>query len=75
MGAAAGVKRYLDEAERPQSVEDARKVLAEVSRLAPDSPLAELILGYYRMIADGCTLADLRREADAVKAASLKDII
>ncbi|MBQ3722427.1 MAG: hypothetical protein II851_01825 [Bacteroidales bacterium] len=75
VGAAAGVKRYLDEAERPQSVEDARKVLAEVSRLAPDSPLAELILGYYRMIADGCTLADLRREADAVKAASLKDII
>ncbi len=75
VGAAAGLKRFLDEAEKPQTAEEAAKVLEEVSQLNPDNPLAELILGYYRMIAAGCSLKDLRRKADAVKAASLKDII
>jgi mannitol-1-phosphate 5-dehydrogenase len=75
VGAAAGVKRFLDEAERPQTSEAAAQVLAEVSALEKDTPLAKLILGYYGMIAGGCTLADLRRKADGCKAASLKDII
>ena len=75
VGAAAGVKRFLDEAERPQTPEEAGKVLSEVSALDKDAPLAKLILGYYGMIAGGCPLADLRRKADALKAASLKDII
>ena len=75
VGAAAGLKRFLDEAGKPQAAEEAAKVLEEVSQLSPDGPLAELILGYYRMIAAGCSLKDLRRKADAVKAASLKDII
>ena len=75
VGAAAGVKRFLDEAERPQTPEEAGKVLAEVSALAPEAPLARLILAYYAMIAEGCSLKDLRRKADAYKAASLKDII
>jgi mannitol-1-phosphate 5-dehydrogenase len=73
--AAAGVKRFLDEAGKPQTAEAASQVLAEVSALPAGHPLADLILGYYRMIADGCPLADLRRKAQAVKAASLKDII
>ena len=75
VGAAAGLKRFLDEAGKPQTADEAATVLAEVSQIKPDSPLSELILGYYRMIAAGCSLADLRRKADAVKAASLKDII
>ena len=75
VGAAAGVKRFLDEAERPQTPEEAGRVLTEVSALDKDAPLAKLILGYYGMIAGGCTLADLRRKADGCKAASLKDII
>jgi mannitol-1-phosphate 5-dehydrogenase len=75
VGAAAGVKRFLEEAQRPQTVEEAGKVLAEVSALAPEAPLARLILAYYAMIAEGCSLKDLRRKADAYKAASLKDII
>ena len=75
VGAAAGLKRFLDEAGKPQTAEEAAKVLAEVSQQKTDGPLAELILSYYRMIAAGCSLADLRRKADAVKAASLKDII
>ena len=75
VGAAAGVKRFLDEAERPQTPEEAGRVLTEVSALDKDAPLAKLILGYYGMIAGGCTLADLRRKADGCKADSLKDII
>ncbi|MBR1575416.1 MAG: hypothetical protein IJ654_03090 [Bacteroidales bacterium] len=75
VGAAAGVKRYLDEAERPQTPEEAARILKEVSALDPDAALARLILRYYGMIAGGCTLVDLRRQADAVKAASLKGII
>lgn len=75
VGAAAGVKRFLDEAERPQTPEEAGRVLTEVSALDKDAPLAKLILGYYGMIEGGCTLADLRRKADGCKAASLKDII
>ena len=75
LGAAAGVKRYLDEALRPQTAEEAAQVLAEVSALPACNPLTDLILGYYRMIADGGTLKDLRCKAQAVKAASLKAII
>ena len=75
VGAAAGVKRFLDEAERPQTPEEAGKVLSEVSALDPDTPLARMILGYYSMMAEGASLKDLRRKADALKAASLKDII
>lgn len=75
LGAAAGVKRYLDEAGKPHTPEEAAQVLAEVSGLPACNPLTDLILDYYRMIADGCTLQDLRRKAQAVKAASLKAII
>ena len=75
VGAAAGVKRYLDEAGRPQLREEAVEVLSTVSALEPDSPLAEMILRYYEMIAEGCSLKDLRRKADECKSASLKDII
>ena len=75
VGAAAGVKRYLDEAEKPQDESGAAEVLAGVSALKAGDALFELILKYYRMIADGCTLDDLRRTADAVKAASLDKVI
>ena len=75
LGAAAGVKRYLDEAEKPQTEAEAAAVLTEVSALPAESPLREWILGYYRMIIAGCSLTDLRRVADAAKAATLKDIL
>ena len=76
VGAAAAVRRYIDETEGlAQSAETAEKVLAEVSGLAADSELVGLILGYYRMMLDGCSLSDLRRRADAVKSGSLKNVI
>ena len=76
VGAAAGLKRYIDETEGlEQSAETAANVLAEVSRLDADSELAKMILGYYRMILDGASIAELRRAADAAKHANLKNVI
>ena len=76
VGAAAGVKRYIDETEGlEQGEEAARKVLGEVSQLAADSPLAALVVKYYNMIEKGCDLASIRREADKTKAASLVNVI
>ena len=76
LGAAAGIKRYIDETEGLcQGIDAAEKVLSEVSQLPADSPLAELVLGYYKMILEGATLEELRRSADEKKAASMTAII
>lgn len=75
VGAAAGIKRYLDEAGEAQSLAAAEKVLAEVSQLSADAPLAKLILPYYKMIIDGCTVEDLLKAADAAKKASMDKVI
>ena len=75
VGAAAGLYRYIREAGMEQGMESAKQVLSEVSKLASDSELAQLILPMYEKILAGATVADLRRAADAVKAATLKPII
>lgn len=75
VGIAAGLRRYLDEAGEPQTLEKALEVLGTVSCLPQDSPLALLAMTYYNMIISGCSIADLRRKADSVKASSLNGII
>ena len=75
VGAAAGIKRYLDEAGEEQSLAAAEKVLSEVSQLGADAPLAKLILPYYKMIIEGCTVEDLLKAADAAKKASMDKVI
>lgn len=75
VGAAAGVKRYLDEAGEAQSQAAAEKVLSEVSQLKADTPLAKLILPYYKMIIEGCTVDELLRTADKTKKASMDKVI
>ena len=76
VGAAAGVHRYIKETEGMEQGEDcAKQVLAEVSKLDVDGELAQLILGMYKKILAGATVADLRRAADAVKASTLKPIV
>ena len=75
VGAAAGIKRYLDEAGEAQSLAAAEKVLSEVSQLSADAPLANLILPYYKMIIEGCTVEDLLKAADAAKKASMDKVI
>ena len=73
VGAAAAVRRYIDEAEgMEQSMENAKKVLKEVSGIESDDCI---ILKYYQMILDGASVADLRRAADEVKSESLKNVI
>ena len=75
VGAAAGIKRYLDEAGEAQSLAAAEKVLSEVSQLSADAPLTKLILPYYKMIIEGCTVEDLLKAADAAKKASMDKVI
>ena len=76
VGAAAGLHRYIKEAEGiEQGMDTAKQVLAEVSKLDASSKLADMILAMYEKILAGATVADLRRAADAVKAESLDAII
>lgn len=74
-GAAAGLKRYLDENSIAQEKELALKTFCELSQLSSDSGLTSMVMGYYDMIISGCSIADLRRAADKTKSASLKEII
>ncbi|MBQ9544875.1 MAG: mannitol dehydrogenase [Clostridia bacterium] len=75
VGAAAGLKRLIDETEGAVQTEDcAAKTLTEVSGLNKESELSKLILGYYRMINSGASVADLKRRA-AIIAAEHRDSI
>ena len=76
VGAAAGLRRYINEAEgMEQGMDAAKKVLAEVSELSADSELAKLILGMYELILEGRSVRELMQAADEAKAASIHDII
>jgi mannitol-1-phosphate 5-dehydrogenase len=76
VGAAAGLHRYINEAEgMEQGLDAAKQVLADVSGLEASSELATMILFVYEKILSGATLYDLRRAADAVKASTLKPIV
>ena len=76
VGAAAGLHRYIHEAEgMEQGTDSAIQVLRDVSKLDTAGALAKLILDMYRRILDGATIAELRRVADEVKAASMQAII
>ena len=75
IGAAAGLKRFLDEKEMEQTDANAAALLAEASGLAADSSLAKLILDMYTMIRCGATAGQLRRKADIIKAENGKAVI
>ena len=76
VGAAAGLRRYINEADgMEQGMDAAKKVLAEVSELSADSELAKLILGMYELILEGRSVRELMQAADEAKAASIHDII
>ena len=74
-GAAAGLHRYIAEANMEQSEHSAMEVLEQVSRLQPEDALTDMILRYYRMILGGCTLSELCIFADQVKHQSIGDVI
>ena len=76
VGAAAGLKRYINETEgMEQNMDNARKVLSEVAQLNPEDTLAHLILGYYEMLLNGCTVSELYKKADLCKHNSLGAVI
>ena len=75
VGAAAGLRRYLDENAMEQTPETAQAVLSQVSGLEEESRLAQMILDMYRRILAGSGIAELRRTAGKNKAASLQNVI
>ena len=75
VGAAAGLRRYLKENGGVQSMDGAKAALLEVARLSEDHKLAKLILHYYEMILDGCSLAKLTVEADRIKHENMQAVV
>ena len=75
VGAAAGLHRYIAEANMEQSEKCAMDVLEQVSKLQSEEALTDMILRYYRMILGGCTLSELCAFADQVKHQSIGDVI
>ena len=75
VGAAAGLRRYLKENGGVQSMDGAKAALHEVSKLEENHPLAKLILHYYAMLLDGCSLMKLAAEADKVKHNSMNAVV
>ena len=73
MGAAAGLKRYLAEAEDKTVTPEA--VLKTVSGLDIREPLAQMILKNYEYIINGSTVAQLLTAADEQKHRSLQNVI
>lgn len=75
VGAAAGLHRYLKETSGIQSVDGAKIALCETAKLEEAHPLFELILHYYEMILDGCSLLKLTSEAEKQKHAHMRAIV
>ncbi len=75
VGAAGGLHRYLQENGGEQSADAAQSALAQVSELEASHPLARLILHYYQMILNGCSICQLMREAEKQKHASMQAVI
>ncbi len=76
VGAAAGLRRYISEAEgMEQGMDAAKRVLREVSTLEESSELAALILDMYARILAGDSLRELLHAADEAKAAGIQNII
>ncbi len=67
VGIAAGLWRYIREADLEQSEDNARRILAEVSQLTQDAPLMGMALHFYGMLLQGETIHSLHRAAAAMK--------
>lgn len=75
VGAAAGLRRYLKENGGVQSMNGAKAALFEISKLDENHKLAQLILHYYGMILDGCSLLKLASEAENQKHQSMNAVV
>lgn len=75
VGAAAALRRYLNENGLEQTGENALQVLQDVSKLQSGDALTELILSRYSELCDGATISQLCEKADKIKGASLHNIV
>ncbi len=76
VGAAAALKRYINETEGLTQGEDtANRVLTEVSKLAPDCALRALIMDMYCLVLEDAPIIKLLEAADRKKAESLGAVI
>ena len=76
IGAAAGLVRYINEAEGMEQGEaSAKTVLSELCKLDTNGELATLIQSAYKMIIDGKSLGEIRRAADKTVASKLNGVI
>ena len=75
VGVAAGVYRYIKEEGLAQTSDVAQRVLQELSGLDPDDPLVAMILGYYGMIQQGCSLSELCDKAEMIRHTGFGDVV
>lgn len=75
VGAAVGLRRYLKENGGVQSMDAAAAALAEISQLDTQHRLSGMILHYYGMILDGCSLKKLAKEAEKQKHESMRAVV
>jgi len=75
VGAAAGIRRYLKENGGVQSMDGAKAVLCQVAKLDAENPLSRLILHYYEMLLDGCSLLKLLTAAEKMKHESMRAVV
>lgn len=72
VGAAAGLSRYLKENDDEQAPE---LMLQNVAQLDRNHPLFKLIMHYFAMISNGCSLRELVAEAEKQKHASMRPVV
>ena len=76
IGAAAGLIRYINEAEGMEQGEaTAKAVLADLCKLDTEGELATLIINMYNMLIGGKSLGEVRRAADKTVASKLNGVI
>ena len=75
IGAAAGLKRYIEEGGLAQTAENAAQILETVSKLSENGTLRNLILDMYSSLIGGATISQLRRKAEHLKALKRKSVI
>lgn len=75
LGAAGAVYRYLEEQKEEQSMEQAVKVLRELSGLNETAGEAAGILEFYEMFCRGASVKEMKQRAQKMEAEYLGDII
>ena len=75
VGIAGAVYRYLNEAEKAQTPENALAALAEISGLEADHPLTKLAMEFYPLFRAGASIAEIRRLAWDIKCDSLTAVV